>query len=368
MTTGTDKNKDKNLLLCNKHQEAGAKFVSFAGWKMPMQYTGIVDEHMAVRERVGVFDVSHMGQVRFTGPKALSQVDRLITNDLTAIKDGQALYTVMLLPNGGIVDDLIVYRFSPEHIFICINAACRDKDVAHMRAFAESPGCVFEDVSDHYDQLAVQGPRAEAVLAGLIGEEVRNIAFYHFAEMEFSGTRCIVARTGYTGEDGFELYIPKDKVLRVFDDLMNVGEPEGVQLCGLGARDTLRLEARLLLYGSDMDETTTPYEAGLGWVVKLGTEDFIGREALLEQKKTGISRRLQGFLLEERGILRPHYPIYYNDEQVGELTSGTFAPYLKKSIGLGYVKVPHGRHKTLEIAIRKRRLKVSVTRKPFYKR
>lgn len=358
----------RTLALEHRHVELGARMVPFAGYSMPLQYVGIKDEHLAVRNNVGIFDVSHMGEVELRGPDAIAAIDRIVTNDATKLVDGQAMYTVMCNEDGGIVDDLLVYRVAADFVLACVNASRRDVDVAHMTA--HTTGDVeIADRSDHYVQLAIQGPRAEMLLAPLVDAPLGQIAYYHARYADVAGHRCLVSRTGYTGEDGFELYVPTAAGEAVFDAVMLQGAAVQLQPCGLGARDTLRLEAKMHLYGNEMDESIDPFEAGLNWVVKLDKEsDFVGKSALLAKRKAGVSRRLRGVVLEDRGVLRPHYPLYLGDECVGELTSGGYAPTLQRSIGLAYVAVEHADRPELEVEVRDRRLRATLTKKPFYKR
>jgi aminomethyltransferase len=384
----------RHLPLEARHREMGARFSPFAGYQMPMQYMGIVDEHHAVRESVGLFDVSHMGEVEVRGPDAIAAVDRLITNDASKLVDGQALYSVMCLPDGGIVDDLVLYRLAEDHVLICVNAANRTRDFDHISEHLEGEAEAL-DRSEAYVQLALQGPRAEELLDELTDLELSELGFFRCARGEVVGVECLVARTGYTGEDGFELYIeigeemaggpPEDTGdlefgvggphVTVFDELMATGTDPGrglgLQLCGLGARDTLRLEAGLLLYGQDITTETTPLEAGLGWVVALDKErDFIGREALAAQKERGVERRLCGLGVEGRGIIRHGHTIFAadGDEPIGEVTSGSYAPTLERAIGLGYIDIDHCDDETVEVEVRRRRIDARLTSKRFYKR
>ncbi|MGM0557426.1 MAG: glycine cleavage system aminomethyltransferase GcvT [Myxococcota bacterium] len=358
----------KSVPLESRHEKLGGRMVEFAGYRMPVQYDGIKDEHHAVRHNVGLFDVSHMGEVEVRGPDAVTTVDSLVTNDASALVDGQAMYTVMCKPDGGIVDDMVVYRLADNHFMICVNAANREKDFAfmqeHVRGEAE-----LVDRSDEYVQLAVQGPNAESLLQEISEIDLSTIAFFRSRFGEVGGTRSLVARTGYTGEDGFELYIPAAEGEMVFDALLDTGSRYDLQMCGLGARDTLRLEAKLHLYGQDIDETTHPYEAGLGWVVKPDKDaDFVGKEALADIKEQGVSRRLRGLVLQGRGVIRPGYEIYAGDDLVGEVTSGTYSPTLEESIGLGYIAVDHANDEIVDVDIRGRRVAAKTTRKPFYSR
>jgi aminomethyltransferase len=341
---------------------AGARFVPFGGWEMPVQFQGIQAEHDHVRTAAGLFDVSHMGEIEIKGPGALEAVNRLITNDLAAIVDGQALYTCLCRPDGGIVDDLVVYRFAEDHIFICCNASNRAKDFAWIQENLR--GVTARDRSDEFAQLALQGPQAVEVVQRFASIDLSPIKRYHFAVGQVCGAAVIFSRTGYTGEDGFELYLSPADAPRVFDAL--IGEPE-VKPIGLGARDTLRLEMKYALYGNDIDDTTTPLEAGLGWVVKLDKADFIGRDALVAQKAAGLTRRLVGFEMVGRAPARHDYPVVdAAGATIGRVTSGSFSPTLKKNIGLAYV--PVGQDKLgsgLNVQIRDRAEPAVVVKTPF---
>jgi len=341
---------------------AGARFVPFGGWEMPVQFQGIQAEHDHVRTAAGLFDVSHMGEIEIKGPGALEAVNGLITNDLAAIVDGQALYTCLCRPDGGIVDDLVVYRFAEDHIFICCNASNRAKDFAWIQENLR--GVTARDRSDEFAQLALQGPKAVEVVQRFASIDLAPIKRYHFAVGQVCGADVIFSRTGYTGEDGFELYLSPADAPRVFDAL--IGEPE-VKPIGLGARDTLRLEMKYALYGNDIDDTTTPLEAGLGWVVKLDKADFIGRDALVAQKAAGLTRRLVGFEMVGRAPARHDYPVVdAAGATIGRVTSGSFSPTLKKNIGLAYV--PVGQDKlgsALNVQIRDRAEPAVVVKTPF---
>jgi aminomethyltransferase len=339
--------------------------VEFAGWEMPVQYAGVIDEHRAVRERCGLFDVSHMGEVEFTGPRALEALNRVVSNDLARCADGQAQYAVLCNEQGGIVDDVVVYRFSPERLLVCVNAACREKDGAHFKKYGEPLGATVQEKHDDYAQLAVQGPRAVATLQSLTPLDLAGVKPFHFATGEVAGVPCIAARTGYTGEDGFELFCPPDGAALLWDRVVRAGaEP-----CGLGARDSLRLEAALRLYGSDMDAATTPLEAGLAWTVKLDKGDFVGREALVAQKAAGLKRRIAGFELTDRGVPRHGYRCLRGGEAVGTVTSGTMSPTLKKPIGLAYLPPELAADGAeFEVEIRGRGVAARSVKTPFYKR
>jgi aminomethyltransferase len=367
----TTDDENKHIPLEKRHEELGGRMVPFAGFVMPVKYTGIKEEHQAVRTNVGLFDVSHMGEIEVTGPDAIEMVDGLVTNDVSTLVDGQAMYACLCHKDGGIVDDLVLYRLAGDHVLICVNAGNRDKDFAHMKVHARGDA-QLTNASDDYVQLAVQGPNALNLLDNVYSgsdEELSDLGFYRAMYGEVAGVRTLISRTGYTGEDGFELYIPADDGEVVFDALLEAGQPFDMAMCGLGARDTLRLEAKYNLYSQDMDETTNPIEAGLKWIVKLNKDTpFVGQEALREVSEQGPTRRLRGLVLEGKGIIRHGYEIYVDDEHVGEVTSGSWAPTLEESIGLGYIDVDFANEPKVDIQIRKRRVPARVTKKPFYKR
>ena len=341
--------------------------VPFAGYDMPVQYSGLVDEHQTVRNAVGLFDVSHMGEIEFVGEHALKTANRIVTNDLAALTDGQAAYTVMVRPDGGIIDDLVAYRFSEERILICVNAANREKDFAWMEAEADG-ACAVLDRSDAYGQIAVQGPRAVDLVGRIADRPVDAVKTYHFVVANVAGREAIVSRTGYTGEDGFELYVDARDGRDVWDALMEQGKDLGVKPAGLGARNSLRLEMCFALYGQDITEQNNPYEAGLGWVVKLKKGEFAGRPALLQAKADGPQKKLVPFVVTGRGIARPGYRVRADGQDVGEVTSGTHGPSVQKAIGLAYVPTPLARVGTaLEIEVRGRRVSAEVVSRPFLK-
>ena len=353
--------------LYDAHRKLGAKVVEFAGWDMPVQYSSVIAEHEAVRTAAGLFDVSHMGEVELTGPGALEAANRLISNDLARISDGQAVYAGLLNERGGFVDDVVAYRFSPERIFICINAANRDKDFEWMKSTARSVVPVHR--SDDWAQIAVQGPRAPGIVQKLTSVDLPKIATYHFTEGEVAGARCIVSRTGYTGEDGFELYCPPERAEALWFALLEAGQAEGIKPAGLGARDSLRTEMKYALYGNDIDDDHTPLEAGLGWIVKMDKAEFTGKPALERQKAEGVKRKLVGFELTDAGVPRHGYPILKDGERVGEVTSGTMGPSVKKPIGIGYVPVALAAEgSTFQVEIRGRPAGARVVKTPFYKK
>jgi glycine cleavage system T protein (aminomethyltransferase) len=356
----------KRTPLYEAHRALGARMVPFGGWEMPVQYTGILDEHRAVREAAGAFDVSHMGEIGFRGPRAAEAVQRLVTNAVSRLTDGGAMYTLMCYDDGGIVDDCIVYRLGDKDFLIVVNASNIEKDFDWMVSRA---GAICEPRDDSGDTalIAVQGPRAPALISGLAGEPLAaTVPSFRFATAELAGARCVVARTGYTGEDGFEVFCSPGDARRVWEAVLVAG----AKPAGLGARDTLRLEARLPLYGNDIDATTTPLEAGLGWAVKLEGADFIGKPALLEQKAKGPTRRLIGFVVKGRGIARHDYPILdATGLPVGKVTSGTTAPTLGVAVGMGYVPAALAEPGTaLQVDCRGKIVPVEVVKGPFYKR
>jgi len=347
--------------------------VPFCGFELPIQYKGISAEHEAVRTRAGLFDVSHMGELELRGPGALALANRLITNDLDRIADGQALYTCCCNDGGTILDDLIVYRFDPERVLIVPNASNREKIVAHVSSHADGT-CELEDKSDSTALIALQGPRALEILSAAKCDldVAKNLAPFRFAETQVAGVNCLVARTGYTGEDGVELFVTdaNDDVVAVWTALLSAGEPHGIAPAGLGARNTLRMEAKLALYGNDIDETTNPLEAGLGWTVKLDKPDFVGKEAIAAAKSAGLTRRLVGFEMRGRGVARDGYPLLDGSgATIGKCTSGGPSPTLGTSIGLGYVAKESAKTGTpLQVDCRGRIVAAEVVKTPFYKR
>jgi len=351
------------------HVRAGARMVPFAGFEMPVQYTGVIDEHMAVRTRAGLFDVSHMGEVVVRGPQALDYLQHVTCNDVSRLTPGRAHYTGLLLPSGAFVDDLLVYHRAEGDYLLVVNASNRAKDVAHLLAHAGSFDVEVEDQSEGWGQLAVQGPRAAAIVQELTDLDLSGIGYYRFAVAPVRGVEAIVSRTGYTGEDGFEIYAPADRTEELWYALLGVGGPQGLVPAGLGARDTLRLEAKMALYGNDIDDTTTALEADLGWIVKFGKGEFVGRAALAAQREAGLARRLVGFEMDGRVPARHGYAALSGGEPVGRVTSGAPAPFLKKNIGLAYLPAGMWEPGTrFEIEIRSRREAAVVVPTPFYRR
>jgi aminomethyltransferase len=342
--------------------------VAFGGWEMPVQYAGILEEHHAVRERAGLFDVSHMGEIEITGPAALKAVQYLTSNDASRLSVGEVQYSALTTPEGTFVDDITVYKFADDRYGLTVNAANIEKDYAWICEHLLS-GAEVRNTSDDMALLALQGPRAQEILEKLTSVELGTLRYFRFVEGSVIGIDCCISRTGYTGEDGFEIYAPPLHAAILWNTLLEVGKPVGLQPCGLGARDTLRLEAKMALYGQDIDDRHSVLEADLGWIVKLEKGKFIGCEALARQKTNGISRKLVGFEMCGRGIARPHYAITKGNEPIGEVTSGGPAPSLGKNIGLGYVAVQYAATGTeFDIVIRGQPVAARAVRTPFYKR
>ncbi|MBO0856904.1 MAG: glycine cleavage system aminomethyltransferase GcvT [Chloracidobacterium sp.] len=360
----------KKTALNDAHRKLGGRMIDFGGWDMPVQYpAGTIEEHMAVRLGVGLFDVSHMGEIEIRGPQALEFIQRLTTNDGGKLEDGQAQYSALTYPEGTFVDDILVHRFAQDHFFICVNASNADKDFEWIRGHAGAFNAEATNVSAGYTQLAIQGPKALETLQGLTEVSLAEIKYYWFACGEVCGVPAIIARTGYTGEDGFEIYFDPNESDRIWNKILESGESRGILPCGLAARNTLRLEAKMALYGNDIDSATTVLEADLGWICKFKKGDFIGRDSLLRQKEAGLTRKLVGFEMTDKGIARDHYPIFIDDREAGLVTSGSFAPFLKKNIGLAYLPIEHtGVGTAFEVDVRGRRLKAQVVQTPFYKR
>jgi aminomethyltransferase len=357
----------KRTALAEVHEKLGAKMVPFAGFRMPVQYASITQEHRAVRERVGVFDISHMGEFLLEGPRALEAVQRVTVNDAESLAIDQAQYSAIVNADGGIVDDCVVYRLGDARWLVVVNASNIAKDWDHVRAHLPDDGVDLRDDSDATSLLAVQGPRAAAVVGALADVPVDDLAFYWKRDGRVAGVPAIISRTGYTGEDGFELYFGRDGSEDVWNAIMEAGRAHGIEPCGLGARDTLRLEMKYALYGNDIDETTDPFEAGLSWIVRLDKGEFVGRDALARIAEAGPKRRLVGFRLLERGIPRAGYPVVVGGERVSEVRSGAMSPTLGYGIGTCYL--PKGRTKAgtpLAVSIRDRELPGEVAKTPFY--
>jgi len=353
--------------LYDIHIDAGAKMVEFAGYLMPVQYKGIVEEHKRVRNTVGIFDVSHMGEFIIRGDKATDYLQKITLNDVTKLQEFKGQYTGMCYEDGGMIDDLILYCFK-DHYLAIVNASNRKKDFDWMKEHI-IPDAELEDQSDKYSLFAVQGRNAEASLQKLTDLNLSEIKYYWYKEGNLAGSDAIIARTGYTGEDGFEVAVGVKNSVDVWQAILHAGAEFNIEPIGLGARDTLRIEMKFCLYGNDIDETTNPIEAGLGWMTKLDKGDFIGRNAIVKVKEEGASRKLVGFELKERGIPRHDYKVLKNNEEIGYVTSGTFSPSLKKGIGIGYVNVPfHETGTEIEIEIRNSTVAAEVVKTPFYQR
>ncbi len=358
----------KRSPLYRLHLSLGARMVEFAGWEMPVQYSSIVAEHQAVRTRAGLFDLSHMGEIEISGPAALDLCQKLLVTDLSRLKEGQAQYSLFCYPHGGIVDDVILYRRGTQNYFLCVNAANTEKDLLWLQQH-NCPQAHIVDHSPEYVLVALQGPRAESILQRLTPAGLSGLKRFWSAEMEVAGAPAFVARTGYTGEDGFELFVTEKYGAQVWQACLEAGEAEGLCPAGLGARDTLRLEAGLVLYGNDIAEDTTPLEAGLERWVHFYKGAFLGRTALLEQKAKGIAKRLVGIEMIDAGIPRKGYGLFAQGEAIGRVTSGNRSPTLGRAIGLGYVRPEFARvGSRIEVEIRGRRAKAQVVPRPFYRR
>lgn len=348
------------------HQEMGAKLVDFHGWELPVQYQGLIAEHRAVRSAAGLFDVSHMGEIRVAGPGSEQAVQNLVTNDISKLADGQILYTVACTDGGDAVDDLLVYRRGAEDYLLVVNASNLDKDFAWVQGHISGPE--VENLSDATSQIALQGPASREILAAArpdLAADLAQLPFYQFLETEWDGLAAIVSRTGYTGELGYEIYLPNEGALSVARALMKAGEGGGLVPAGLGARDTLRFEASYCLYGNELDSETDPYEAGLSWLVKPDKGDFIGREALLKRKVAPDARRLIGFRLPGRKIARQGFPVFNGEEEVGRVTSGTFSPSLEQSLGMALLRRAFTKSE-LAVEIRGERVPLERVKLPFY--
>jgi aminomethyltransferase len=359
---------NKRTALYEVHRSLGAKLIPFGGWDMPVEYSGIAREHTAVRTGAGLFDVSHMGEFEVRGPQALNLIQFVTTNDASKLSNGQAQYSAMAYPEGTVVDDLLVYRHSQDHFMLVVNAGNIGKDFDWIRSHNRFNASI-EDHSDRYTLLSVQGPRCVDVLRPLIEGQFADIPYYHFRRSQILEADAILSRTGYTGEDGFEIYFSPEFSKSIWNAILEAGGSFGLLPAGLGARNTLRLEARMLLYGNDMDPTTTLLEAGLGWIVKLDKGPFIGSEAIAREKAAGVKRKLAGFEMLGREIARDHYAAYFKDQQVGRVTSGSPSITLKKNIGLVYLPAEHAAIGTrFQVSVRGRLCDAQVVPTPFYKR
>ena len=358
----------RKTALNSIHRRLGAKMVNFGGWDMPVEYSGILAEHEAVRTRAGLFDVSHMGEIEVRGPGALPLVQWVTCNDAAKLAVGQAHYSGLMTPRGTFVDDLLVHKISDTHYLLCVNASNQDADFEHIVAHNKFDAQI-ENAGPRYSQLAIQGPRAKEILQLLTPVALDPIRYYHFTFGKVSDVDCLIARTGYTGEDGFEIYFAPEHSEKLWNDLLHAGESAKMIPCGLGARNTLRLEAGMCLYGHEIDDTTTPWEAGLGWICKMEKAPFLGSEVLAQQKQTGMPRKLVGFEMLDKRIGRDGYPVLIAGRETGRVTSGCPAPFLKKNIGMAYVPPQSSAVGTdIEISIRGQAAAARIVPLPFYKR
>jgi aminomethyltransferase len=342
--------------------------VDFGGWDMPVQYSGIIDEHNAVRTAAGVFDVSHMGEIEIRGPEALELTNFVTTNAVQKLKTGQAHYTGLLYEHGGFVDDILVHKVADDHFFLCVNASNQDKDFEHIRAHNRFNATV-ENAGERYAQIAIQGPSARAILQKLTDVDLAAIKYYWFTDGAVCGSPARIAHTGYTGELGFEVYIPPSEAVRIWNEVLKAGAEFGAKPAGLGARNTLRLEAKMALYGHEIDASISPFEADLGWIVKMDKGDFVGREALAAQLQNGLKRKLVGFEMCGRGIGRDGYEVRLDGAPAGWVTSGSPSPTLNRNIGLCYLPVEHAQPgKAIQIMIRNQPVDAVTVETPFYKR
>ena len=354
--------------LFDKHVSLGAKMVPFAGFDMPVQYSGVTEEHFAVREKAGIFDVSHMGQFFVEGPAAKGLLQFVCTNDINSLEKGKAQYTCLPNGDGGIVDDLIVYRMDDEKYFVVVNASNIEKDWTHMQKYNEKFGAQMQNVSDEMSLLALQGPKATEILQKLTDQNLADIPYYNFTVGTVAGVNdVIISNTGYTGSGGFEIYFKNESAEKLWDEIVKAGADEGLIPCGLAARDTLRLEKGFCLYGNDIDDSTSPLEAGLGWITKLDKGDFVDREFLKKQKEEGIQKKLVGFEMQEKAIPRHDYPVVDAEgNTIGRVTSGTMSPMKKIGIGLAYVAKPHFKiGSEIFIQIRNKNVPAKVVKVPF---
>ena len=363
----------KKTPLNEVHRALGGKMVDFGGWDMPVQYpAGVIEEHLRTRTAAGLFDVSHMGEIWVEGRDAIDFVNRLTTNDVAKLIDGQAHYSALTNQDGGVVDDLLVYRFGPERLLLVVNAGTTDKDWDWITSHKGEDDIVLANASADYCQIAVQGPKATALLQSLTETPLNEIKYYHFTTGKVDGVEAIISRTGYTGEDGFEVYAPPEYAEQLWNKFLeagNFGSEGGILPCGLAARNTLRLEAGMSLYGHELSDEISPLEANLGWITKLQKGDFTGRGPIARQKEEGIKRRLAGFEMTDRGIARDGFAVFIDDKEVGYVTSGSPAPFLQKNIGFAFVPVEFANvGQEIRIDVRGKKLAAKIVPTPFYKR
>lgn len=360
----------RRTALFEAHKRHGGKLVDYAGWEMSVQFEGLTAEHEAVRNAAGMFDVSHMGEIEIKGNQAEDFIQYLVTNDISVLEDYQILYTFMCYPDGGIVDDLLVYKYNKNHYLLVVNASNTAKDYEWMKENLGSYDAEIIDISDQVSEIALQGPKAQEILQDLTDTDLSEIKFFYFKDdVIVNGAKCLVSRTGYTGEDGFEIYLDNDNIDALWEKLLEVGKDRGLKPAGLGARDTLRFEANLPLYGNEIDKDITPLEAGLGFFVKLNKDNFIGKDALVKQKEEGLKRKIVGFEMKENGIPRQGYEVKADGKVIGYVTTGYNSPTLKKNIGFALIDAEYAALGTpIEIQIRKRTLKAEVVSRKFYTR
>ena len=357
----------KKTPLYEKHIQLNGKIVDFGGWYLPVEYSGIIPEHEAVRTKAGIFDVSHMGEITVKGEDAEKYLQMVLTNDISVLNNNQIAYTTMCYPHGGVVDDLLVYKYNNEDYLLVVNASNTQKDFEwlNVNLFGNTE---ILNVSENYALIALQGPLAQTILQKVTEKDLNEIEFYNFSDdVNIGNINTLLSRTGYTGEDGFELYLDSNLAEEMWDLLLEVGKDNGLIPAGLGARDTLRFEASLPLYGHELDENITPLEAGLGFCVKLNKDDFIGKEQLAKQKSEGLKRKTVGFEMIDRGIPRSNYEVYAEGKKIGHVTTGSYSPTLKKNIGLALIDSLYTKEGTeIEVVIRNKNLKAKVIKKPFY--
>lgn len=358
----------KKTALFDTHKKYGGKIIEFAGWQLPVQYEGIIEEHEAVRNAAGLFDVSHMGEIEVRGKEATEFVQHLVTNDINVLESNQVQYNLMCYVDGGVVDDLLVYKFNSEYYLLVVNASNIDKDFEWMTSNRKGYEIDLVNISSLVSEVALQGPKAEEILQTLTDFNLKELKFFYcLKNVNVAGIECLISRTGYTGEDGFEIYTENEFIEKLWESIIEAGKDYGIKPAGLGCRDTLRFEACLPLYGNELSKDITPLEAGLGFFVKLGKEDFIGKAALLKQKEEGLKRKLVGFEMTERGIPRHGYEVTVKGENVGSVTTGYLSPTLKKNIGLALIDSNYADLGTeINIVIRNKAVKATVVSKKFY--
>ncbi|MGH7885850.1 MAG: glycine cleavage system aminomethyltransferase GcvT [Thermodesulfobacteriota bacterium] len=357
----------KKTALYETHKKSGGKIVDFAGWQMPVEFRGVIKEHMAVRCKAGIFDVSHMGEIEVMGKEAADFCQWVATNDIKKLNVGNAQYTLLCNENGGVVDDIVVYKFCEDHYLICANASNTEKDFDWLCSKSGDFDVQIKNSSDKFSQFAVQGPNAVGILNKFFDSDLNLISRFSFGKLKFEDAEVIAARTGYTGEDGFELFFPSEKAENLWNGILNIGRDFGLELCGLGARDTLRIEMGYSLYGHEIDDDISPLEAGLKRYVKLKKGEFIAKDVLIKQCENGCGRKIIGFEMTERGIPRQGYKIFKNNNQIGIVTSGTLSPSLKKGVGIGLIDINEDILTDIEIEIRRQMKKASISNFPFYR-